>query len=149
MSPKLLLVNDLDDYLGDYERIAREVGFVEFRRAEGAAEAFHLIESNRFDVAVIDLNLDMGKPDNAEGLDVIRRLRELQPACLIMGYTAHFDKQGVEYGIKAIQAGANDFICEQWFGINHEELLMLKLKIWYGYLGGEATGKGMAAFAGT
>ena len=145
MSPKVLLVNDLEDYLDDFERVAREVGFAEFCRAEGVAEALHLIESNQFDVAVIDLNLDVSKPDTAEGLDVIRRLRELQPSCLIMAYTAHFDKQGVEYGIKAFGADADDFICEQWFGINHEQLLMLKLKIWYGSLmRGRGAGKELA-----
>lgn len=137
MLPKVLLVNDGLADLDDYERIAHDVGFRDFRRAHTLADAKLLIDAERIDVAIVDLNLDRNRPKSVEGLEVIRLLRETHRACLIMAYTAHFAKQGVEYGIQAIRAGATDFICEEWFDINHETLLTMKLKIWYGHLTGE------------
>ena len=138
MSLQLLLVNDQRKYLEAYERIACDIGFSEICLTQTTTDARELIRTKHFDAAVIDLNLDPEYPDRAEGLELIRELHEQQPDCLIMAYTKHLEQQGVDYDIQSLRAGATDFICENWFGMSHEQLLKLKLKIWFGHLSAPA-----------
>jgi DNA-binding response OmpR family regulator len=59
-------------------------------------------EGNAFDLALVDLGL----PD-LDGVEVCRRLREIQPACVLVILTARTDEMDVIVGL---EAGADDYL---------------------------------------
>jgi DNA-binding NtrC family response regulator len=128
---KLLIVDDDNEQGQDVLLAAREVGFGNIYQAKGLQDAYRLIESEDFPVAVIDIMLS--KPETKkEGLHVIKRLHELQPQCLIIALTTR-DQTG-QVGVEALEAGAHDFIDGCWKYINWKALLEQRLILWRGLI---------------
>ena len=74
----------------------------EVTAAAGAAEGLAAAKRKRFDFVVTDL-----KMDGASGIDVVRTLREADPAAVVMVVTAFGT---VETAVEAMKQGAFDFI---------------------------------------
>lgn len=98
-----LLIDDLPEALAIVEAAVLEAfNKVECRRASGAREAMRLIESQQFDLALVDLSLGDG-----HGRDVIAHLAQRQPACAIVVSTIHDDDENL---FQALQAGAQGYL---------------------------------------
>lgn len=70
--------------------------------ASSAAEVQGLLGKERFDVALVDLRLG-----DADGMDVVRRIRASQPGCeaiVLTGYAS------LESAVEAIRQGAYDYL---------------------------------------
>ena len=104
MSPRVLVLDDDATILTLLGKYFRGLGW----EVEVSAEAPHglsLVESDTFDAVICDLHLGPGH--EAEGLDVIGRVRERQPDTAVLLFTAAFS-EGVRAA--ALKAGADDVI---------------------------------------
>jgi len=84
--------------------------------ATGSAEqAFWLIDSESIDVVLLDLNLP-----GAGGLEVLRRIKRLQPDIEVIVMTGNGT---VQSAVQAMKAGAYEFVTKP-FGLNELKLLL-------------------------
>lgn len=91
-----------DETIGDVleSRLrARDHGVVWERTGLGALRA---AETRRFDLVLLDLGL----PD-LDGIEVCRRMRRVQPGCVLVMLTARQDEMDVVVGL---EAGADDYL---------------------------------------
>ena len=97
----LLLIED-DETIGGSLRDSLVADGHQVRWATRAAEALDAARTGRYALAL----LDVGLPD-LDGFEVARRLRDLQPACVIVMLTARTDEVDVVVGL---EAGADDYL---------------------------------------
>lgn len=95
-------------------------------------EAWRLIESVEFDLAIIDLHLGDSLEDT--GIDIIRDLHRRQPNCKIIALSIRRDNQP---GIRAMAYGAADYVSGRWPWINWKSLLTQKVSLFMGLIGYE------------
>jgi DNA-binding NtrC family response regulator len=100
--PEVILV--ADDEPGVRESLAevlRDAGHVVHTAADGTA-ALKKLEEQDFAVVVTDLRMP-----GADGLDVLKRARDVSPQTLVLVMTAHGT---VDTAVEALRAGASDYL---------------------------------------
>jgi DNA-binding NtrC family response regulator len=93
-----------DDEIGVRESLAevlRDEGYVVTAVADGAA-ALEAVEEGEFAVVVVDIRMP-----GADGLAVLRRVREISPQTVVIVMTAH---ASVETAVEALHNGAADYV---------------------------------------
>jgi len=102
----ILLLEDLPEIRAWLRDLVVRV-FPDARISEAARvhDAIQLVQAQRFDLAMIDLGL----PDGS-GVDVVTRLRDLQPDAQAVVVTIHDDD---EHLFPALQAGAYGYILKE------------------------------------
>jgi DNA-binding NtrC family response regulator len=113
---RLLVVDDDDALLEAMTQRFDRQGMTVLSAATGQA-AISLAEQNRFDVALLDLGL----PDMT-GIDVLKKLKEVQPELECIMLTAH---GSLETAIQAMRAGAYDYLTKP-FHFNELEVHIQK-----------------------
>ena len=103
---RLLLVED-DRMIGESVRTAlRQDGFaVDWVRDGRAAD--DTLQSERFDLVLLDLGLPNVGPHHRDGLDVLRALRARQDATPVIVLTA---RDALEDRVAGLDAGADDYL---------------------------------------
>jgi DNA-binding NtrC family response regulator len=99
--PVLLVVDDEPGIIAMVERFARSQGFDVIARADGRHIVSELA-TLRPDAALVDLRLP-----EVTGLDLLKAIREADPACQVILMTAHAT---VESAIEAVKLGALDYL---------------------------------------
>ena len=97
---RILVVDDEDAILDFVELVLRYEGF-EVERAADGTEALRLVEKQRMDLIVLDLNLP-----SVDGIDVCRTIRRRDDTPIIM-LTARAD---VDERVIGLEAGADDYL---------------------------------------
>lgn len=102
----ILLLEDLPEIRAWLRKLVLQV-FPDAQIAESAriADALALVTAVKFDLALVDLGL----PDGS-GVDVVTRLRDVQPECQSVVVTIHDDD---EHLFPALQAGAFGYILKE------------------------------------
>jgi two-component system, NtrC family, response regulator AtoC len=98
---RVLLVDD-ETQLAKAFKIKLQKEGLTVSTAASAGEAFSLIKEQSFDVAVLDIKL----PD-MDGVELLGKLREIEPNCEIIMLTGH---ASVDTAIKAMKLGAYDYL---------------------------------------
>jgi two-component system phosphate regulon sensor histidine kinase PhoR len=98
---RVLVVDDELDIREASERILSRIGFHLSTAARGD-EALQIFERARPDIVLLDL-----KMPGLDGMEVLQRLRELDPSILVIVITGYAT---VETAIEAMKQGAYDFI---------------------------------------
>jgi len=98
---KVLIVDDEEEMLGSCVRLLGRTGYRCLTTTD-PAHALALIEDQRPDVILTDL-----KMPGYDGMDVLRRARELDPEAVVLIFTAHAT---IESAVAAIKEGAYDYI---------------------------------------
>ena len=98
---RVLVVDDELDIREASERILSRIGFQLSTAARGD-EALQIFEQARPDIVLLDL-----KMPGLDGMEVLQRLRELDPSILVIIITGYAT---VETAIEAMKQGAYDFI---------------------------------------
>jgi DNA-binding NtrC family response regulator len=101
MKNNILLVDDDERLRRAAGKILAGEGYTVAGAASGA-EALELLQQKKFPLAVVDLRL----PD-ADGIAMLRKIRELQPETEVVMITGH---GSVEQAVEAMRLGAYDFI---------------------------------------
>jgi two-component system response regulator HydG len=76
-----------------------------------------LLKNNDFDVILLDMNFARDVSSGQEGFYWLDRIRAIDPQAVVLLITAYGD---VEMAVKAIKAGATDFVLKPW---QNEKLL--------------------------
>jgi DNA-binding NtrC family response regulator len=110
MAERLLIVDDEDTLCRSLQRIFRSEGY-EVDIADSAEAACSLLESTTYDLIITDIILP-----GISGLELLARYRERHPDQKVVIMTAF---GSLELAVKAIKAGARDFILKP---LLHDEL---------------------------
>ncbi|MGN6110161.1 MAG: response regulator, partial [Kofleriaceae bacterium] len=109
-APRLLVADDQPDVLEAVRMLARANGF-DVRTARSPAAVLAVCEAEDLDVCLLDLNYARDTTSGQEGLDLLARLRELDPALPVVVMTAWATIEGA---VDAIRRGARDYIQKPW-----------------------------------
>jgi len=107
---KLLIVDDNKSILSALEILLQEE-FDEVKTIANPNQLPSLIESNGFDLVLLDMNFSAGVNTGNEGLYWLSRIREIRPELEVVLFTAYGD---VELAVKALKQGAADFVLKPW-----------------------------------
>jgi DNA-binding NtrC family response regulator len=108
--PRVLIADDQPAVVEALRLLLKGEGF-EAKAAGSPAEAVEALSRQAFDVALIDLNYTRDTTSGQEGLDLLARLREADPALPVVVMTAW---GSVELAVEAIRRGARDFVQKPW-----------------------------------
>ena len=99
--PVLLIVDDEPGMVSLVTRFATEQGFQPIGRA-GGQEMIAELPGLNADAAIVDLRMP-----EISGLDVLKAIRDADPACQVILMTAH---SSVDSAIEAVKLGALDYL---------------------------------------
>ncbi len=112
---RILVVEDEPLMRSIIVQLARSEGY-EVMEAAAAEVALRLFEKEKVDLAILDLNLTSG----GNGLDLLRKMRELDPEVMGIIVTAY---ASVESAVEALHQGAYDYITKP-FANDHLKKVM-------------------------
>jgi len=107
---KLLIVDDNKSILSALELLLQEE-FDEVKTIANPNQLPSIIESNGFDLVLLDMNFSAGVNTGNEGLYWLSRIRDIKPDLEVVLFTAYGD---VELAVKALKQGAADFVLKPW-----------------------------------
>src|SRR5882724_11343524 len=114
--PKILIADDQADVLAALRLLLKGERF-QIETASSPAGVLRAIESQDFDVILIDLNYARDTTSGSEGLDLLSRIGGLDPTLPIVVMTAW---GSIDLAVEAMRRGARDFIQKPW---DNERLL--------------------------
>jgi DNA-binding NtrC family response regulator len=112
---RILVVEDEPLMRSIIVQLARSEGY-EVMEAPAAEVGFRIFEKEKVDLAILDLNLTSG----GSGLDLLRKMRELDPEVMGIIVTAY---ASVESAVEALHQGAYDYITKP-FANDHLKKVM-------------------------
>ena len=107
---RVLIADDQADILDALRLLLRDEGF-DVVEARSPAEVVERIEAADFDVAIIDLNYTRDTTSGQEGLDLLERIRAIDPTLPVLVMTAWSSVAGA---VEAMRRGARDYIEKPW-----------------------------------
>src|SRR5215212_11010520 len=108
--PRVLIADDQPAVIEALRLLLKGDGF-ETRAVASPADVAEALARQSFDVALIDLNYTRDTTSGQEGLDLLARMRELDPTLPVVVMTAW---GSVELAVAALQRGASDFVQKPW-----------------------------------
>ena len=108
--PRVLAADDDPDVLAALKLLLRAEGF-ELETATSPALALAALEKRDFDAALLDLNYARDTTSGREGLELVERLRALDPTLPVVVMTAW---GSVEGAVAAVRRGARDYVQKPW-----------------------------------
>ncbi len=108
--PRILVADDQADVLAAIRLLLKGEGF-DIETAASPADVLKTIDSQEFDVVLIDLNYARDTTSGAEGLDLLARIRSVDPTLPVVVMTAW---GSVDLAVEAMRRGARDFIQKPW-----------------------------------
>ena len=107
---KLLLVDDDPDVLlAARLLLKRHVATVDIEK--NPEKLPFLLNNNRYDAIVLDMNFQRDVSSGREGFAWLDRILDIDPTARVVLFTAYGD---VEMAVRAIKAGAADFVLKPW-----------------------------------
>jgi DNA-binding NtrC family response regulator len=107
---RVLIADDQPDILNALEFLLLDEGY-EVLQARSPAEAIERIEATDFDLAILDLNYTRDTTSGQEGLDLLERIRGIDPTLPVLVVTAWGSVSGA---VEAMRRGARDYIEKPW-----------------------------------
>ena len=108
--PHVLVADDDADVLAALRLLLRGEGW-QVSTATSPALALAVVEGGECDVALLDLNYARDTTSGGEGLDLIERMRSLDPSVPVVVMTAW---GSVEGAVAALRRGARDYVQKPW-----------------------------------
>src|SRR6476659_4259884 len=113
---KILIVDDNEDLLKAAKMfLKRYFAQVDIEKKPEAIPA--LMNNEDYDVILLDMNFTKDVSSGSEGYYWLEKILQLDPAAVVVLITAYGD---VQMAVKAIKAGATDFVLKPW---ENEKLL--------------------------
>jgi len=107
---RILVADDQVDILDAFRLLLTDEGY-EVVAARSPGEALERLEEHDFDVAILDLNYTRDTTSGQEGLDLMERIRTLDPTLPVLLVTAWSSVAGA---VEAMRRGARDYIEKPW-----------------------------------
>ncbi len=108
--PRILIADDQTDVLAALRLLLKGERF-EIESASSPAGVLKAIDSQELDVVLIDLNYARDTTSGSEGLDLLSRIRVVDPTLPVVVMTAW---GSVDLAVEAMRRGARDFIQKPW-----------------------------------
>ena len=108
--PRVLIADDQPDVLEALRLLFKSEGIAAVS-ATSPGEAFAEAEKGEVDAVLIDLNYTRDTTSGSEGLDLLERLRRLDPGLPVVVMTAW---GSVDVAVEAMRRGARDFVQKPW-----------------------------------
>jgi len=108
---KLAVVVDDDPDIALAARLALRDMFERVETLDSPADLLPLVEAERPDAILLDLNFQRAATDGREGLDYLGRIMAVDPDAAVVIITAH---GAVSIAVQAIKKGASDFVAKPW-----------------------------------
>jgi DNA-binding NtrC family response regulator len=105
----ILIVDDDPSVTTSLELLLKQNGHVS-RSAAGPGEALDLLEAERFDLVLQDMNFSR-ETTGREGLELLARIRAKHPRLPVILITAW---GSIALAVEGIKAGASDFLTKPW-----------------------------------
>jgi DNA-binding NtrC family response regulator len=109
-SARVLIADDQKDVLEALRLLLKGEG-IDCETASSPAAALATLEARDFDAVLIDLNYARDTTSGEEGLDLLARIRELDPHLPVLVMTAWGT---VDVAVEAMRRGARDFVQKPW-----------------------------------
>ncbi len=109
-SPRVLVADDQADVVEALRLLLKKEGFA-IRVASSPAEIVRAVTSDEQDVVLMDMNYARDTTSGREGLALIGRLRDLDPALPVVVMTAWGSIDGA---VEAVRLGARDYVQKPW-----------------------------------
>ena len=107
---RILIADDQADVLNALRLLLTDEGY-EVVPARSPGEAIERIEASDFDLAIVDLNYTRDTTSGQEGLDLMERIRAIDPTLPLLVITAWSSVAGA---VEAMRRGAKDYIEKPW-----------------------------------
>ncbi len=107
---RVLVADDQPDVIEALRLLLKGEGW-SIATAASPAQALDAAEARELDVALIDLNYARDTTSGREGLDLLQRLRFLDPTLPVVVMTAW---GSVDLAVEAMRCGARDFVQKPW-----------------------------------
>jgi DNA-binding NtrC family response regulator len=117
-SPRLLIADDQRDVLEALRFLLRPEGF-QLEAVGSPAAVLSSLAEREFDAVLLDLNYARDTTSGQEGLELLDRVRQLDPSLPVVVMTAW---GSIELAVEAIRRGARDFVSKPW---DNERLLSI------------------------
>src|SRR5882757_6692283 len=108
--PKILVADDQADVLAALRLLLKGERF-QIETASSPGGVLRAIDSQELDVILMDLNYARDTTSGSEGLDLLTRIRSVDPTLPIVVMTAW---GSVDLAVEAMRRGARDFIQKPW-----------------------------------
>jgi len=108
--PRILVADDQADVLAALRLLLKGEGF-SIETASSPAGVLKSIDSQEFEVVLIDLNYARDTTSGSEGLDLLMKIRSADPTLPVVVMTAW---GSVDLAVEAMRRGARDFIQKPW-----------------------------------
>jgi DNA-binding NtrC family response regulator len=108
--PRALVADDQRDVREALRLLLKAEGF-EAVLASSPAEVVQAVATSDLDVALLDLNFSRDTTSGREGLDLLARLRDIDPTLPVVVMTAW---ASVDLAVAAMRQGARDFVEKPW-----------------------------------
>ena len=109
-TPKILIADDQADVLKALRLLLRPEGY-EIKTASSVEEIIDAVNSNDFDVVLMDLNYIRGETSGRQGLDLLKRIHQIDESLPVVVMTAW---SSIELAVEVMLCGARDFIQKPW-----------------------------------
>src|SRR5918999_4924653 len=107
---RILIADDQPDVLNALRLLLTDEGYA-VTDARSPGEALERLEAADFDVAIVDLNYTRDTTSGQEGLDLLERIKTLDPVLPVLVITAWSSVAGA---VEAMRRGARDYIEKPW-----------------------------------
>ena len=108
--PRILVADDQADVLAALRLLLKGEDFT-IDAASSPAGVLKALDSQELDIVLIDLNYARDTTSGSEGLDLLTRILEIDPALPVVVMTAW---GSVDLAVEAMRRGARDFIQKPW-----------------------------------
>lgn len=109
-SPRILVADDQQDVIEALRLLLKSEGW-NVEGVNSPEAAIGRLEAGEYDLLFIDLNYTRDTTSGAEGLDLLQRVRMLDPSLPVVVMTAWAT---VDLAVEAMRRGAKDFISKPW-----------------------------------
>lgn len=107
---KILIADDQADVLKALRLLLRPEGY-EIKTASSVDEIIDAVNSNDFNVVLMDLNYIRGETSGRQGLDLLKRISQVDESLPVVVMTAW---GSIELAVEAMRRGARDFVQKPW-----------------------------------
>src|SRR5690348_2600017 len=108
--PRILIADDQADVLAALSLLLKGERF-QIESASSPEGVLRAIDAQDFDVVLIDLNYARDTTSGSEGLDLLSRIRAVDPTLPVVVMTAW---GSVDLAVEAMRRGARDFVQKPW-----------------------------------
>src|SRR5690242_21718565 len=123
--PRILIADDQADVLAALSLLLKGERF-QIQTSSSPDGIMRAIETQDFDVVLIDLNYARDTTSGNEGLDLLMRIRAADPTLPVVVMTAW---GSVDLAVEAMRRGARDFIQKPWENERLSSIIRTQLEL--------------------